>query len=63
MITPQGDLGGTIEVWVDMESCQKRKQELRMQYDDYSKFACETITKEELENPKGRHENYEMEGA
>ena len=48
-----GGVGGNIEVWKDMESCQEEKAGLRKKYNNLAFFACVPVTKEEMENPKG----------
>ncbi len=48
-----GNLGGKMEVWTDMESCLQAKELKLDKYDTQTYFACVPITKEELENPKG----------
>lgn len=45
-------VGGKIEVWKDMETCQEEKAGLKKKYNNLAFFACVPITKEEMENPK-----------
>jgi len=49
-----GQFVGGYEVWVDMDSCMKRKAVLRATYDDKSAFGCVEIPVDKFENPKGK---------
>ena len=63
MFFTNGTTGGIVDVYVDMESCLEEKRELMSTHHRDYAYQCIEITKEEMENPKGRHEDYEMEGA
>jgi len=55
-LSPEGRVGGDFEIWMDMDSCKKRIVALQPGYNRQTRFACIPVTKEELENPKGRKE-------